>query len=118
MDNPGVSALILTRNEEKDLPECLRAISWCDDIHVLDSGSIDRTCEIARTLGCQVAVKTYPDSTQLFGGDEAAHRNWSLRNTPFRHPWVLLLDADERVTPELATSVRQAVREPGEHVAF
>jgi glycosyltransferase involved in cell wall biosynthesis len=118
MHEAGLSALILTKNEERDLPGCLRSISWCDDIHVLDSGSTDRTCDIARRFGANVAVKTYPESDALFGGDEAAHRNWSLRHTPFKHAWVLLLDADERVTPELARSVQSAVINPGDHVAF
>ena len=118
MPETGLSALILTKNEELDLPGCLRSISWCDDIHVLDSGSTDRTCDIARRFGASVAIKSYPDSAGLFGGDEAAHRNWSLRHTPFKHAWVLLLDADERVTPELARSVQSAVGNPGDHVAF
>jgi glycosyltransferase involved in cell wall biosynthesis len=118
MAEQGISVLILTKNEEIDLPGCLRSISWCDDIHVLDSGSTDRTCEIARRMGATVAVKSYPESAGLFGGDEAAHRNWSLRHTPFRHAWVLLLDADERVTTELATSLQSDVNNPGNHVAF
>src|SRR5438309_12081233 len=97
----SISVLILTKNEQQDLPACLESVSWCDDIHVLDSGSTDGTCSIAQQFGAKVATRTYPDTGKIFGGDEAAHRNWSLRNTPFRHPWVLLLDADERVTADL-----------------
>jgi len=114
----GVSVLILTRNEEDNLPGCLESVSWCTDIHVLDSGSTDRTCEIARRFHASVVAKAYPDSGKPFGGDEAAHRNWAFRNTAFRFPWVLLVDADERVTPELARSVLEAVKSPGEAVAF
>jgi glycosyltransferase involved in cell wall biosynthesis len=113
-----VSVLVLTKNEQNDLPACLESVSWCDDIHVLDSGSTDGTCEIARRFGAKVVVRTYPDSTRIFGGDEAAHRNWSLKNTAFQHPWVLLLDADERVTDGLRMAVLAAVKTPGGHVAF
>jgi len=113
-----ISILILTKNEEKDLPACLASVAWCDDIHVLDSGSTDNTCEIARRSGAKITTRTYPDSTKIFGGDEAAHRNWSLRNVPFRHSWVLLLDADERVTPELKAAIAKTVASPGESVAF
>jgi len=65
-----------------------------------------------------VTVKQYADSNAVFGGDEAAHRNWSIRNTAFKYSWVLLLDADERVTPALVESTRERVAHPGEYVAF
>lgn len=113
-----ISVLILTKNEARDLPGCLKSVSWCDDIHVLDSGSTDGTCEIARHSGAHVTVKQYADSNAVFGGDEAAHRNWSIRNTAFKYSWVLLLDADERVTPALVESTRERVAHPGEYVAF
>lgn len=114
----SVSVLILTKNEAQDLPGCLESVAWCDDVHVLDSGSDDDTCDIAAQRGAHVARKSYPDSSKIFGGDEAAHRNWSLRNTPFKYPWVFLLDADERVTADLAQAILVAVQAPGEHVAF
>jgi glycosyltransferase involved in cell wall biosynthesis len=113
-----VSVLVLTKNEQSDLPACLESVSWCDDIHVLDSGSTDGTCDIARRFGAKVVIRTYPDSTKIFGGDEAAHRNWSLNHTEFRYPWVLLLDADERVTDDLRAAILAAVDSPGSHVAF
>jgi glycosyltransferase involved in cell wall biosynthesis len=113
-----ISVLILTKNEQTDLPGCLQSVQWCDDIHVLDSGSTDGTCDLARGFGAKVTVKTYPDSDRPFGGDESAHRNWSLRNIPFKYAWLLLLDADERVTPELAASIKRMANQPGECVAF
>lgn len=113
-----VSVLILTKNEERDLPECLRSVRWADDVHVLDSGSTDRTVEIATASGAVVTSRQYDPQLGPFGGNEAEHRNWALRNLPFRHPWVLQLDADERVTPELAGSVLAAVRAAGDRVAF
>jgi glycosyltransferase involved in cell wall biosynthesis len=114
----SISILILTKNEERDLPACLESVSWSDDIHVLDSGSTDHTVDIARRCGARVIVRDYPGSAKAFGGDEAAHRNWSLKNTAFKYPWVLLVDADERVTPQLRDSLKRSAAEPGDHVAF
>jgi glycosyltransferase involved in cell wall biosynthesis len=114
----NLSVLVLTKNEERDLPGCLNSVSWCDDVHVLDSGSTDGTCDIALRFGANVAARTYADNSKIFGGNEAAHRNWSLRNTAFRHPWVLLLDADERVTDDLKAAILEAVNSPGQYVAF
>ncbi|MDB6083585.1 MAG: glycosyl transferase family 2, partial [Gammaproteobacteria bacterium] len=65
-----------------------------------------------------ITQRTYPETTKIFGGDEAAHRNWGLRNIAFKYPWVLLLDADERVTLELKDAILETVESPGEHVAF
>ena len=55
-----VSVLILTKNEEHDLPGCLQSVSWCDDVHVYDSGSTDRTLDIAKEHGALVTQRTYP----------------------------------------------------------
>lgn len=88
-----ISALIITRNEEQDLPGCLQSLAWCDDVHVFDSFSTDRTAEIARQCGAQV-------TTREFDG-YASQRNAALHGLPFKHAWVLSLDADERL-PEAA----------------
>ena len=109
-DHPTISVLILTRNEEQDLPACLASVSWCDDVHVLDSLSTDRTLEIARAAGATVTQRPFDNWS--------AHQNWALVNLPFRHPWVFYLDADERATPELVASMRRAVEAPGDAVAF
>ena len=95
-----ISVLILTLNEEQDLPGCLDSVAWCDDIHVFDSGSTDRTAEIARERGAKVTVRAF-DSF-------AAQRNASMQ-LPFRYPWLLVLDADERPTPELNTEMPHAI---------
>ena len=96
-----ISTLILTRNEQQDLPGCLDAISWCDDIHILDSESTDRTVEIARARGAHVSTRPFDNY--------ASQRNAALQ-LHFRHPWVLVLDADERPTPELSAELQQTVR--------
>jgi glycosyltransferase involved in cell wall biosynthesis len=88
----GISVLILTKNEEANLPLCLEAARWCDDVVVLDSGSTDRTVEIAETFGARVYHRPWDT--------EPAQRAFSL-SLPFRHPWVYNPDADEIATPEL-----------------
>ena len=103
-----ISVLILTRDEEQDLPGCLDSITWSDDVHILDSESTDRTTEIARQRGATVTTRPF-DSY-------AAQRNAGMQ-LPFRHPWVLVLDADERPTPALSTEMQQAVAVVPENVS-
>lgn len=110
MNAPKVSVLILTKNEEQDLPGCLKSVSWSNDIHVYDSFSSDKTTEIAKAA-CAVV-------TQRPFDNYAAHQNWGLRNLPFKHPWVFYIDADERMTPALVAAMHAAVADPGEHVSF
>lgn len=97
-----ISVLVLTKNEENDLPGCLRSVSWCDDVHVFDSMSTDRTAEIAREHG---AVFTQ----RVFDG-YSRQRNAALDGLPFRHDWVFIVDADERPTAELSTEMLAAVK--------
>ncbi|MGA9720675.1 MAG: glycosyltransferase family 2 protein [Acidobacteriaceae bacterium] len=105
-----ISVLVLTKNEQQDLPGCLASVAWSDDVHVLDSMSTDRTVEIARDLGAKVIQREFDNW--------AAHQNWALANVPFRHPWVFYIDADERVTPELQDAMMAAAETPGDAVAF
>lgn len=95
-----LSVLILTRNEEHDLPTCLAALDWCDDLIVYDSYSTDRTEAIALDAGVRFVRRPGQDLSTAFGGDEAFHRTWGLREITFLHPWVLVLDADERLSTE------------------
>lgn len=89
----GFSVLVLTLNEERDLPRCLASVAECDDVVVLDSGSSDRTAEIARAAGARVFSRPFDDF--------ARQRNHAQRHIAFRHRWVFHLDADEQFTPEL-----------------
>ncbi|WP_415399065.1 glycosyltransferase family 2 protein [Synechococcus sp. W4D4] len=89
------SVLIVTRNEEHDLPRCLSSLSLLDDVVVYDSFSTDRTPDIARLYGARLVQRPDYDKSQYFGGDESSHRNWALRNITFKYPWVFILDADE-----------------------
>ena len=88
-----VSIVILTLNEEQHLPECLASVAGADDIVVLDSGSTDRTAEIARAAGARVFTHGFTDF--------AGQRNHAHAAIHFLHPWVFHLDADEQMTPEL-----------------
>ena len=105
-----ISVLVLTKNEQQDLPGCLESLGWSDDIHVYDSLSSDRTVEIARAAGATITSREFDNW--------AAHQNWGLRNITFKHRWVFYIDADERVTPELRHALLEAVRDPGDKVAF
>lgn len=99
----GFSVVILTLNEERNLPGCLAALRGCDDIVVLDSGSTDRTVELARAAGARVITHPFRDF--------ASQRNHAHAAAAFRHDWVFHLDADEVLTPELITQCRaSAVR--------
>ncbi len=89
-----LSVLIITKNEEQDLPGCLQSVTWSDDVHVFDSFSTDRTVEIARAHGAAVHQRIF-DSY-------AGQRNAGLA-VAYRHPWLLILDADERANPALAS---------------
>jgi glycosyltransferase involved in cell wall biosynthesis len=99
-----ISALILTLNEEANIDRCLDALGWCDDIVVLDSFSIDATRDRARDRGARVYQRAFDNF--------AAQRNHALDNIDFRHPWILHLDADEIVTPELRDGLAKAVDDP------
>lgn len=92
-----ISVLILTRNEENDLPECLQSVAWCDDVHVFDSYSSDRTAALAISAGARVTQRTFDNF--------AAQRNAALETLPFKHSWVLILDADERIPRALAAEM-------------
>ncbi len=103
-----ISVLILTKNEEQDLPGCFDSVAWSDDIHIFDSESTDSTRSIAETHGARVTSRPFDGY--------ARQRNAALQ-LPFRHPWVLVLDADERPTPALSSEMQAAVRSAPETVA-
>lgn len=102
------SILILTKNEAADLPACLASVAWSDDVHILDSESTDATREIAEAHGAHVTVRRFDGY--------ASQRNAGLA-LPFRYPWVLILDADERPTPELAAEIQRVTADAPAHVA-
>jgi len=92
------SILVLTKNEQIDLPGCLQSVAWSDDIVVYDSCSDDNTHDLARSRGARVVERPFDNW--------ASHQNWGLRNITFKHPWVFYIDADERLTPEAAAELQ------------
>jgi glycosyltransferase involved in cell wall biosynthesis len=88
-----LSCLILTYNEEVNIARCLAALDWCDDIVVIDSGSTDKTLDIAREYHAKILHRPFDNF--------ASQRNFGLDKGELHHEWVLHLDADEFVTKEL-----------------
>jgi len=97
------SIIILTQDEELNLSTCLKSIIWCDDVIVIDSGSSDRTLEIARAGGCKILQRKFDNF-----GDQ---RNYVLDHADFKHAWVFHLDADERFTEALRRECEEKIAE-------
>ncbi len=92
---PKISAVVLTKNEEQNLPRCLEAVRWVDEILILDSGSTDGTLEIAKKFGAKVWQLPW----EGFGKQKQKGVDLATGE------WVLSIDADEVVTPELKTEI-------------
>jgi len=101
-NSPSVSVVILTLNEQANLSDCLASLSAFDDVHVLDSGSTDLTIEIARKRDVDVVCNPFESF--------ARQRNWAIENIPAKYDWQLHLDADERMTPELADEIADVLK--------
>ena len=99
-----LSVLIPTRNERRNLVDCIRSVSWCDEVVVVDSGSDDGTQELVQANGARVVDFKWD-------GLHPKKKNWALENVPRKNEWVLILDADERIRPELAEEIRSALRQ-------
>ena len=106
---PTIGAVIITRDEARNLPACLAGLNWCDEVVVLDSGSRDDTVAIARAAGARVEVT--PDWPG-FG----PQKNRALQLA--RCDWVLSIDADERVDAALAAEIRAAVAAAAPFVGY
>ena len=97
-----LSVTIITKNEEARIADALRSVAFADEAVVVDCGSADRTVEIARGLGARVVHHDWPG--------HVAQKNYAVGHAS--HRWVLSLDADERVSPELAERVQNTLRAP------
>jgi len=100
MDNPGLSVILITKNESANIRACLESLAWADEIIVVDSGSTDDTVELARQSGARVYVHDWPG----FGPQKNRALDYATCD------WVFSIDADERVTPELRAELQQAMR--------
>jgi glycosyltransferase involved in cell wall biosynthesis len=112
--SPGsvpVSVLIPVKNEQRNIVDCLGSVEWANEIVVVDSASSDDTIRISIEAGARVVQFSY-----VPGGPRK--KNWALQNLQFRNEWILILDADERITPELAIEIELAVHQAGTHLGF
>lgn len=100
-----VSVIIAVRNEAHNLARCLAALGDAGEVYVVDSQSTDNTASIARSYGATVRQFHYP-------GGWPKKRQWAMDTLPLAYDWVLLLDADEVLTPELSAEIQQAIRDP------
>jgi glycosyltransferase involved in cell wall biosynthesis len=104
-----VSVVILTKNEEERITDCINSVKdWADELIVIDDHSTDRTREIAESSGAKVIVKKMDI--------EGKHRNWAYQQA--KNEWILSLDADERVTEELKEEISQILSSQTEFSAF
>lgn len=106
-----VSVLIPVRNEQRNMADCLASVAWASEIVVVDSASTDDTVRLATQAGARVVQFSY-----VPGGPRK--KNWALSNLSFANEWILILDADERITPALAVEVASAVKDPHGHAGF
>lgn len=95
-----ISAVILTKNEEKNIKDCLKSLSWCDQLVVVDDFSTDSTREIAEKMGAIVYGRHLQDNF-------SAQRNFALSKT--KGDWIFFIDADERVTPILKKEIQSTI---------
>lgn len=100
-----VSVIVAARNEEKNLPRCLEALRNVGEVYVIDSESTDATPEIARSFGAKLMQFHYQ-------GGWPKKRQWAMENLPLEFDWILLVDADEALTPELAEEMRRSIKNP------
>lgn len=97
---PSISAVLIVKNEAKKLSDCLKSLAWADEIIVLDSGSSDNTLRIAEEFSAKVFLS---DDWQGFGVQRERAASFATSD------WIFMIDADERVTPELEKSILAAV---------
>ena len=106
--NVLLSVVVITRNEERNIKDCLESVEWADEIIIVDDNSTDKTVEIAQRYTDRIFHRKMDI--------EGRHRNWAYDQA--RNSWVLSLDADERVTPELKEEIEKAITDPGEFKGF
>jgi len=96
-----ISVVVLSCNKEHSIADCLESCRWCDDVHLLDGGSGDRTSRIAHAMGASVHYNPFESLGQ--------QRNWAIDHVPCKHPWHFHLDAGERFTPKLVAELAREV---------
>ena len=106
MNKLPVSVIVPAKNEAKNIADCLASVAWADEVFVVDSHSTDGTQPLAEALGARVVQFDY-------NGGWPKKKNWAIASLPIRNEWIMILDADERVTPALEPEIAAAIRQPG-----
>lgn len=107
--NVPVSCVVLTLNEELNLPAALRSLAQAEQVVIVDSGSVDETIDLAYALGAEVLENPWPGY--------AKQRNWALLHPMIRHDWILFVDADEQIRPDGWREIETFVADPADHRA-
>src|SRR3984957_20934048 len=106
-----VSVIVAVRNEEKNLSRCLEALRDAGEVYVIDSQSTDATPEIARSFGAKVVQFHYQ-------GGWPKKRQWAIDTLPIEFDWILLVTAEQALTPELADEIRRAIADGADNGYF
>jgi glycosyltransferase involved in cell wall biosynthesis len=104
-----VTCVILTLNEEANIPVVLASLGPAEQVVVVDSGSTDQTVALATALDAEVFENAWPGY--------ASQRNWAIEHAALRHPWVLFIDADEQMSPEGWAEIKAFLSDPGDRQA-
>lgn len=108
-----IAAVVLTLNEENDIPNALRSLQWCNEIIVVDSGSSDSTQSLSRNLGARVYQHIQEPPFLI-----SEQRNWALQNCDITSDWVIFLDADEEVGPALRVALQEELQLSNEYIGY
>lgn len=103
-----LTALIPAFNEEANIADCIKSVEWVDEIYVVDSYSTDRTVEIAQSFGAKIEQREYKNN--------ADQKNWAIPRC--ENEWIVICEADERVTPELKAEIETVLAGPLDHDAY
>jgi len=109
-----VTVIVPARNEARNLPFCLESLRDVGEVYVIDSQSTDTTADIARSYGAHVVQFRYQ-------GGWPKKRQWAMESLPLAYDWILLVDADEALTPQITEEIRRAIQDPridGYHIAL
>lgn len=106
---PTISAIILAKNEELNIDDCIKSVTWCDEILVIDDNSIDKTPAKAKKLGAKVI-------THALENDFSQQRNYAISQA--KSDWILFVDADERVPKELANEIKKTIENSKDITGF
>ena len=101
-----ITAIIPTFNEEANIERALRSVQWADEVIVADSYSTDRTLQIAKSFGAKILQRKFDT--------HARQKNWAIEQA--QHEWIFILDADEKVKPELEQEIKSVLA--GQNLAF